>query len=294
MTTSSGKRVEFVEPRRPSSDPRRQIAQIADFLAAQTNRPKRRVVERGDGARAGIALPGNNATKRLKIVAAAFVESCWLTMAPVSARQMIGPLPLGHAAGADPLDRGAEHRIAAHQQPPRTLVSFRSQRVNHVIIVVAMETSDVRRRVTETIQRARRHTVERRERTDAAARDFPDFLERVATPLFRQVAGVLKAEGYPFSVFTPGGLIRLMSDRASDDFIELSLDTSGERPAVMGHSRRARGHRIIEAERPVAEGEIREIGEEEVLRFLLEELEPSSSARAPSWSRYSRTSSTSL
>ncbi len=53
-------------------------------------------------------------------------------------------------------------------------------------------------------------------------------------PLFRQVANILKAERYAFSVFTPTGGVRLMSDRSADDFIELSLDTTGERPVVVG------------------------------------------------------------
>ena len=48
--------------------------------------------------------------------------------------------------------------------------------------------------------------------------------------MFRQVASALKAEGHHFTVFTPGGGVRLMSDKSSDDFIELSLDTSGEQP----------------------------------------------------------------
>ena len=36
-------------------------------------------------ANIGISLPGNRATNRPKIVAAALVDSCWLTMAPMSA-----------------------------------------------------------------------------------------------------------------------------------------------------------------------------------------------------------------
>ncbi len=51
-------------------------------------------------------------------------------------------------------------------------------------------------------------------------------------PLFRQVANVLKAEGYQFTVFTPGGSVRLMSERNAEDYIELSLDTSGDEPLV--------------------------------------------------------------
>ena len=42
---------------------------------------------------------------------------------------MIAALPLGHAARADPLDRGAEHRIAAHQQAAGPRVALRRQRL---------------------------------------------------------------------------------------------------------------------------------------------------------------------
>ena len=47
----------------------------------------------------------------------------------------------------------------------------------------------------------------------------------IAVPLFRQVANALKADGYAFTVFTPSGSVRLMSDRVADDYIELTLDT---------------------------------------------------------------------
>ena len=137
-----------------------------------------------------------------------------------------------------------------------------------------METSDVRRRVLETIERARRASTERRVRADEASREYADFLEQVATPLFRQVANVLKAQGYLFTVFTPGGGVRLMSDKTAEDFIELSLDTTGDQPAVIGHSSRARGRRIVETERPIGGGPIRDLSEKDVLGFLVTELAP--------------------
>ena len=77
-----------------------------------------------------------------------------------------------------------------------------------------MEISDVRKRVLETIDRAKRAAAERRVRADEAAREYGVFLERVAVPLFHQLAGALRAEGYLFNVFTPGGSVRLMSDRS--------------------------------------------------------------------------------
>ena len=137
-----------------------------------------------------------------------------------------------------------------------------------------MEISEVRQRVLAAIDRARRGAAERRTRTDEASREFDVFLERLAVPLFRQVANALKAEGYSFTVFTPGGSVRLMSDKTTEDYIELSLDTSGALPLVVGRSSRARGRRVVESERPVGEGPVREISEDHVLRFLMEELEP--------------------
>jgi hypothetical protein len=137
-----------------------------------------------------------------------------------------------------------------------------------------MEVSDVRRRVLGTIERARRSAAERRERADEAAKEYELFLERIAIPLFRQVASALKPEGYPFTVFTPGGSVRLMSDRNAEDYIELTLDTAGERPAVVGHSRRARGSRVVESEYPLGNGPLRELTEDQVLAYLLRELEP--------------------
>ena len=137
-----------------------------------------------------------------------------------------------------------------------------------------MEISEVRRHLSETIERAKRAAADRRSHVDEASREFVVFLEQVAVPLFRQVANVLRVQGYPFDVFTPGGSVRLMSEKNADDFIELTLDTTGEDPVVMGHSRRGRGRRVLESERPVAEGPIRNLTEQQVLGYLLKELEP--------------------
>jgi hypothetical protein len=138
-----------------------------------------------------------------------------------------------------------------------------------------MEISDVRKKLLETIDRARRATSDRRARVDAAERDYAIFLNRVATPLFRQVANVLRAEHHPFSVSTPGGSVRLMSDRSSQDYIELGLDTSGAVPQVLGRTSRGRGRRIVESERPVREDvPVGDLTEADVLAFLCQELEP--------------------
>jgi hypothetical protein len=137
-----------------------------------------------------------------------------------------------------------------------------------------METSLVRRRVTEAIDRAKRTAGERRVRADEASRSYAQFLDGIAVPLFRQVAGVLKANGYSFTVFTPSDGVRLMSDRSADDYIELSLDTSADQPMVIGHSRHRRGNRVVENERAVAEQTVAHLSEEQLLDYLLKELEP--------------------
>jgi hypothetical protein len=138
-----------------------------------------------------------------------------------------------------------------------------------------MEISDVKKRVLETIERARRTAAARRTRVDEAALEYDVFLERVAVPVFRQVANVLRAEGYLFNVFTPAGSVRLMSDRSADDYIELRLDTSGDDPRVLGHASRSRGRRVTESEWPLAERDaIRDLTEDDVMRFVMKELEP--------------------
>jgi hypothetical protein len=137
-----------------------------------------------------------------------------------------------------------------------------------------MEISNVKRRVLETIDAARRTAAERRARVDEAGREYEQFLEQIAVPILRQVANVLRAEGHAFTVFTPGGSVRLMSDRAGDDYIELTLDSTGADPRVMGHTSRARGRRVVEAERPIADRTPAALTEEDVLGFVLKELGP--------------------
>jgi hypothetical protein len=137
-----------------------------------------------------------------------------------------------------------------------------------------METSQVRQRVNETIERARRNAAERRVRNDIAGRVYDEFLRDRAVPLVRQVANVLKAAGYQFTVFTPGGAVRLASDRHAGDFVELSLDTSGDEPAVIGHMSRTRGRRIVETEQAIGARDIAEITDDQLLDFLLRALEP--------------------
>jgi hypothetical protein len=136
-----------------------------------------------------------------------------------------------------------------------------------------MEISDVRKRVLQAIDQSRRAVADRRVRVDAASAAYERFLVHVATPLFKQFANVLKAEGYPYQVFTPAGGLRLASDRAPEDFIELRLDVSGHSPVVLGHVNRGRGSRVMTSEHPIGAG-VAELTESDVLEFLVQEIQP--------------------
>ena len=139
-----------------------------------------------------------------------------------------------------------------------------------------MEISHVRKQLKTAIDRARERAQQRRQRTAEAERTYATFLEVVATPVLRQLTNALKVEGYGFTVFTPGGGLRLASDRSRDDYIELALDTTGDLPQVMAHTSRTRGSRTIEDERPIKKNAApEEITEDDVLEFLLDALEPS-------------------
>lgn len=137
-----------------------------------------------------------------------------------------------------------------------------------------MEISTVRQRVREAVERARRQAASRRTRTDAASRAFDAFLSATAVPLVRQLANVLRADGYLFNVSTPSGSVRMMSERSAEDFIEISLDGAADPPRVIAHTSRSRGRRVVDAEQVIASGDPALITEEELLAFLLKEIEP--------------------
>ena len=138
-----------------------------------------------------------------------------------------------------------------------------------------MEVSLVRKRLKAAIDAARDRAQRRRQRVADAERAYDAFLNDVARPVARQVANALKAEGYSFTVFTPGGGLRLASDRTREDFIEFALDTSGDRAEVIGRVSRQRGSRTIDEEMPVKRGASPDaISEEDVLEFFAGALEP--------------------
>jgi hypothetical protein len=138
-----------------------------------------------------------------------------------------------------------------------------------------METSDVRRRIRAAVEAARVRAAERRTRTDEATRAYDQFLEAIAVPAFHTVANALVGEGHRFKVSTPGRAARLSPERAAADFIELSLDTERDVPAVVILTSRGRGRRMLSTERILREDPgIAALTEEDVVATLLEELLP--------------------
>lgn len=138
-----------------------------------------------------------------------------------------------------------------------------------------MEVSEVRRQLKHAIDRAKARAQRKRNNAAEAERAYATFLEEVATPTIRMLATALKAEGYPFTVSTPSGGLRLASERGRDDYIELTLDGSGETPTVVGRVRRTRGSRTLEDERPIKAGVApQDLSDTDVLSFLVAALEP--------------------
>ena len=125
--------------------------------------------------------------------------------------------------------------------------------------------------ITAARERAQRH----RQAVADAESSYDRFLADVAVPLARQVANVFKAEGYNFTVSTPGRGVRIASDRGRDDYVDIALDTEAVPPVVVGHIRYTRGSRTIDEEHPVKAGASpSQISDEELLDFVMRALQP--------------------
>lgn len=141
-----------------------------------------------------------------------------------------------------------------------------------------MEVSVVRQRVREVLQHSKRtadeRRADRRAQTDAAAHEYQLFLERVAVPLFKQVANVLRAEGHPFDVFTPGNTVRMIAGRGNDDYLEIALDTGGGAPKLLGRASRSKAGDVTQTELVLnATADISALTDDDLLGFVLSELE---------------------
>ena len=140
---------------------------------------------------------------------------------------------------------------------------------------VGIEISEMRKRVRAAIDQSRRAAATRRAEVDEAAAAYETFLLKTAEPLVQMLANALRAEGYPFTVFTPRGGLRLASGRSAEDFIEFALDTSARHPTALLRVNRGRGRRVMQHERPIrGEERIEQLTAEDVIKALLEEVAP--------------------
>ncbi len=133
------------------------------------------------------------------------------------------------------------------------------------------EIAEVRQRVRRAIEQARLDAVERRARAEAAGEEGRRFIQRVATPVARQVVSVLRAERFGFRLSTPSGAVRLVSERRREDFIDIAVDAAGDPVTILTTVNHVRGGRVLTTERPLAaEVEIDALTEQHVLDFLLD------------------------
>jgi hypothetical protein len=136
------------------------------------------------------------------------------------------------------------------------------------------EVAEVRRRVCITIDRAKQTAAARRARADVDEELGRKFIQHVATPVAQQVVSVLKAEGFHYSLSTPLGAVRLVSERHREDFIDLALDATQDPVTIMTLVSHVRGQRVSTTERPLYPGHsIDQLTEDHVLEFLLEALQ---------------------
>ncbi len=138
-----------------------------------------------------------------------------------------------------------------------------------------VETSLVRKQLLMAMDRSKLRAQQRRLRASDAEQSYGPFLNLTAIPVVKQLAQALRAEGYPFTVFTPSGSVRLASDHGREDYIELWLDTSSDPPLVAGRVNRVRGSRTLTSEGPVkADTGPAALSDEDVLTYFVNALEP--------------------
>jgi hypothetical protein len=135
-----------------------------------------------------------------------------------------------------------------------------------------MDTSDLRKRIIRALDDARKDSSRRRVAIDEASKAYEAFLDSSAVPMMRQAVTVLRAEGHLFSVHTPGGSVRLVSDGSPETFIELELDASGAHPQVIGRVSLARGRQghLVDERALTAGRSVAELTEEDVSKFLVD------------------------
>ena len=138
-----------------------------------------------------------------------------------------------------------------------------------------LEAGEVRKRLRQTIEAAKREATARRAALASEQQAFDGFLENHAVPVLRLVASVLKAEGHVFQVLTPAGTVRLQSDRERNDYLEIVLDGTKATPTVIGRSSYVRGSQLQTAEQSLGETAlVSDLTDEDVFEWVLRVILP--------------------
>jgi hypothetical protein len=138
-----------------------------------------------------------------------------------------------------------------------------------------LEAGEVRKRLRQTIEAAKRDAAARRTALGDVQKAYDAFLEDQAIPVLRQVAAALRAEGHVFQVLTPAGTVRLQSDRERDDFLEIVLDGGRKPPTAVGRISRVHGSQLETSEQPIRDGgKVSDLTDEDVLSWVLRVILP--------------------
>jgi hypothetical protein len=134
-----------------------------------------------------------------------------------------------------------------------------------------MDVSDLRQRILRALEASRIDPGSRRAEIDAAQTAYETYLRDVAVPLLRQAQSILRAEGHLYSVHTPAGSAKLVSDAHPDVYLELGLDTAGIRPQLVSRVSVVRGRKgVLVEERAIASGKpIQDLRDEDLAAFLV-------------------------
>ncbi len=139
-----------------------------------------------------------------------------------------------------------------------------------------LDAGEVRKRLRQTVEAAKRDAVARRAALASEQKAFDAFLENHAVPVLRHVASALKAEGHMFQVLTPAGTVRLQSDREPNDFLEIVLEAAKGTPTVLGRSSHARGSQLQTAEHRLGDASalVSDLTDEDVFEWVLRVILP--------------------
>jgi hypothetical protein len=144
------------------------------------------------------------------------------------------------------------------------------------MIGAMLDAGEVRKRLRQTIDAAKREAAARRAALASEQKAFEAFLENHAVPVLRLIASALKAEGHVFQVLTPAGTARLQSDRERDDYLEIVLDASKGTPTVVGRSSHVRGSQLQATEQRIGETSalVSDLTDEDVFEWVLRVILP--------------------